>query len=212
MNEIVNKFLFTGDKFMLEMNLKQPGFFYSACWPFTKNKELKELESLCKQEIQIIFTKMNLIRLVFKAIWHRAILRFKKRTASDKVLRDKGFKIAKNLKYDGYQRRLASMVYKFFDKNSSSGNGIANIKTKQNMQLAEELHKPIIGNFKNRTVYSGSKYNIWGSDLSDMQLIRSLIKYLDLYYVLLIFLVNMLGLFLWEIKNMRVLLMYFRKF
>ena len=44
-----------------------------------------------------------------------------KRTASDKILRDKAFNIAKNPKYDGYQRELASMVYTFFDKKSTGG-------------------------------------------------------------------------------------------
>ena len=63
-----------------------------------------------------------------------------KRTQSDKVLRDKAFKIASDPKYDGYQRGLASMVYKFFDK-KSSGSGITN---EPNYQLANELHKPII--------------------------------------------------------------------
>ena len=61
MNEIVNKFLLAGDKFMSEMHLKQPGFTYSACGPFTKNKE--GFKNLRKQEIQAIFTKTNLIRL-----------------------------------------------------------------------------------------------------------------------------------------------------
>ena len=69
-----------------------------------------------------------------------------KRTASDRVLRDKAFNIAKNPKYDGYQKGFASMVYKFFDKNSK-GNGV-NIEVKHNEQLAEELHKPIIRTFK----------------------------------------------------------------
>ena len=68
MNEIVNKFLLVGDKFMLEMHLKQPGFTYSACGPFTKNKE--RIEKIMQTGIQ-----------------------------------------------DGYQRGLASMVYKFLDKN-----------------------------------------------------------------------------------------------
>ena len=63
MNEIVNKFLLAGDKFMPEMHLKQPGFTYSACGPFTKNKE--RIQNLKKQEIQTIFTKMKLISLVF---------------------------------------------------------------------------------------------------------------------------------------------------
>ena len=63
-----------------------------------------------------------------------------KRTHSDKVLKDKAFKIASNPKNDGYQRGLSSMVYKFFDKNSS-GSGIVN---ERNYQLANKLHKPII--------------------------------------------------------------------
>ena len=54
--------------------------------------------------------------------------------------------------------------------------GVANNEIKQNLQLAEKLHKPIIINFKKRTVYSEFKGNIWGSDLADMQLISKLIK------------------------------------
>ena len=69
-----------------------------------------------------------------------------KRAQSDKVLRYKAFTIASDPKYDGYQRGLASMVYKFFDKKSALpnkfiGSGIAN---EPNYQLANELHKPII--------------------------------------------------------------------
>ena len=90
-----------------------------------------------------------------------------KRTAVDKVLRDKAFKIASDQKYDGYQRRLASIVYNFFDK-KSSGSGIVN---KENVQLANELHKPIIKKFSKRKVYSSLKDNIWGVDLADMQLL-----------------------------------------
>ena len=70
----------------------------------------------------------------------------KRRTASDKFLRDKAFNIAKNPKYDGYQRGLASMVYKYFDKKSKES-GVANNENKQNWQLAEESHKPIIKTF-----------------------------------------------------------------
>ena len=67
-----------------------------------------------------------------------------RRTQSDKVLKDKAFKIASDSKYDGHQRRLAFMVYKFFDK-KSKGSGITN---ESNYQLANELHKPIIKKFK----------------------------------------------------------------
>ena len=83
----------------------------------------------------------------------------KKRTASDKLLRDKVFNIAKNPKYDGYQRGLVSRVYKFFDKKSTGGG--VNIPLKFNEQLAKELHKPIIRKFKKRKVYSGFRDNMW---------------------------------------------------
>ena len=88
-----------------------------------------------------------------------------RKTQSDKVLRDKAFKIAIDPKYDGYQRGLASMVYKFFDK-KSKGSGITN---ESNYQLANELRKPIIKKIKKRKVYSSFRYNIWGVDLADMQ-------------------------------------------
>ena len=69
----------------------------------------------------------------------------KRRTASNKILRDKAFNIAKNSKYDEYQRGLASMVYKFFDKKSAGSS--VNIRLEFNEQLAEELQKPIIRKF-----------------------------------------------------------------
>ena len=98
---------------MPEIHLRQPGFTNTACGPFIKNKEgiqkFKETEDLryiYKNELD-------------KACFHhdRVYLDFKdltRRTASDKILRDKTFNIAKNPKYDGYQRGLASMFYKFF--------------------------------------------------------------------------------------------------
>ena len=107
-----------------------------------------------------------------------------RRTQSDKVLRDKAFNIASDPKYDGHQRGLASMVYKFFGKKSSGG-GITN---EPNYQLADELHKPIIRKFKTRKVYSSFRDNIWGVDLADMHSLsryNKRIKYLlcaiDLY-------------------------------
>ena len=82
---------------------------------------------------------------------------FVKRTQSDKVLKDKAFKIASDPKYDGYQRGLASMVYKFFDK-KSKGSGITN---ESNYQLANELHKPIIKKFRKRKVFSSYRDDKW---------------------------------------------------
>ena len=83
-----------------------------------------------------------------------------KRTQSDNILKDKAFKIAIDPNYDGYQKGLASMVYKFFDKKSTSlnkcallnkfskGSGIAyKSANEQNYQLANELHKPNIKKF-----------------------------------------------------------------
>ena len=86
-------------------------------------------------------------------------------------MKDKAFKIASDPNCDGYQRRLASMVYKFFDK-KSKGSGI--VTNEPNYQLANELHKPIIRKFKKRKVYSSLRDNICGVDLADMQ---SLSKY-----------------------------------
>ena len=111
------------------------------------------------------------------------------------------FNIGKNPKYDGYQRGLTSMVYKCFDKKSASltnksvsGSGIDNNNNnnnneiKQNLQLAEELHKPIIRKFKKRKVYSGFQDNIWGADLADMQLVSKFNKgFRFLLYVIDIF-------------------------
>ena len=118
MDELVNNFLLPGDKFMAEMHLRQPGFTYSPCRTFTKNKERiekfkrtgdsryiyqKERDNACFQH--------DMVYGDFKDVTRR--------TASDKILHVKAFNIAENSKYDGYQRGLVSMVYKLFDKKSA---------------------------------------------------------------------------------------------
>ena len=117
------------------MHLKQPGFTYSACRPFTKNKEriqkFKETgdtDYIYKNELDKACFQHDVAYEDFKDL--------ARRTASDKVLKDKTFNIAKNPKYDGQQRGLTSMVYKFFDK-KSSGSGTTN-NNKQSMQLAKD--------------------------------------------------------------------------
>ena len=85
-------------------------------------------------------------------------------------MRNKAFKIANDLKYDGYQRGLASVVYRFFDKKSSG----SAVDAEANYQLANELHRQIIRKFKRLKVYLSFRDNIWGVDLADMQ---SLSKY-----------------------------------
>ena len=183
MNDIISKFLLAGDK-LPEMLLKQPGFTYSACGPFTKNKEriqkfkqTGDSRYIYKNELDKACFQHDMAYGDFKDL--------KKRTAADKVLRDKAFNIAKNPKYDEYQRGLASMVYKF---TKDSGVTLANKSISQNEQLAEELHKPIIRKFNKRKVYSAFKDNIWAADLVDMQLIskfnkgfRFLLCVIDIY-------------------------------
>ena len=102
MNEIINKFLLVGDKFLPKMYLRQPGFTYIACGPFIKNKERiekfmqtgntyfiyrNELDKACFQHDMAYGTSKDLI----------------KRIQSDKVLKSKAFKIANNPKYNGCQ-------------------------------------------------------------------------------------------------------------
>ena len=146
MNEIVNKFLLAGDKFMPEMYLKQPGFTYSACGPLTKNKEriqkFKETGDtnyIYKNELDKACFQHDMAYGDFKDL--------ARKTVSDKFLRDLAFNIAKNPKYDRYQRGLASMIYTFFDK-KATGRCI-NINA-NNTKLAEKLHKPIIRKLKKK--------------------------------------------------------------
>ena len=147
MNEVINKFLLAGDKFMPEMHLRQPGFTYSACGPFTKNKE--RIQKFMQTGNTDFIYKNELDKASFQHdMAYSKSKHLVKRTQSDKVLRDKTFKIASDSKYDGYQRGLASMVYKFFDK-KSSGSGITN---EPKYQLVDEHHKPIIRKFKKRKV------------------------------------------------------------
>ena len=163
MNNIINKILLAGDKLMLEIHLRQPPFVYSACGPFTRHKErIKEL----KRTVDT--------RYIYRNELDKACFQHDSAYAdseADKVLRDKAHDIARNPKYDGYQRGLASMVYKIFDK-ETMGSGFKKLKnpTKSNSSiLADELHKPIIRKFNKRKVYSQFKDNIWGVDLPDMQ-------------------------------------------
>ena len=115
MNQVINKFLLAGDKFMSEIHLQQPGFTYSACVPFTKHNERikkfkqtgdthylyrNELDKACFQHDAAYADNQDLLN----------------RTREDKILGDKAYSIASNPQYDGYQRGIASMVYKFFNK------------------------------------------------------------------------------------------------
>ena len=86
-------------------------------------------------------------------------------------MRDKAFNIAKNPKYDGYQRGLALLAYKFFDKKTSGGDVKTSSEIMSSQELAEELHKPIIRKFVKRKVHSSFIDNISAAHLVNMQLI-----------------------------------------
>ena len=155
MNNTINKLLLAGDKFMPEIHLRQPQFTYSACGTFTKHeqriqkfKETGDANYIYKNELDKACSVHDVAYSDSKDLT--------KRTAVDKILKNEAFDIAKDPKYDGYQRGLASMVYKFFDSKEASpdnkpvGSGAKRVNTKitpQNEQLAEELHKPIIRKF-----------------------------------------------------------------
>ena len=142
MNGIVNIFLLVGNKFMPEMHLKQPGFTYSACGPFTKNKE--RIEKFMQTGNTNFIYKNELGKACFQNYMAYGKIKYLvKRTQSDKVLNDRAFKSVSDPNYVGYQKGLASMVYIFFDK-KSSGSAIAN---EPSYQLANELHKPVIRKF-----------------------------------------------------------------
>ena len=149
---MVNKFLLAGDKFMPEMHLQQPGFTYSACGAFTNNKE--RIRKVKETGDTSSIYKDELDKVVQHYMAYEDFKDLARRTASDKISRDKAFNIAKNPKYHGYQREIASMVYQFFDKKSASipdksvsHRGVT-VPSEFNVQLAKELHKPIIKKFK----------------------------------------------------------------
>ena len=155
----------TRDKFMPELHLKQPGFSYSACGPFTKHRETiqkfresSNLKHLYRNELDKTCFAHNAAYFDSKSLT--------KRTISDKILKDRAYVISRNCKYDGYQRALASMVYRFFDKKTV-------LEISVNEQLAEELHKSVIKKFKSGKVYARFKDNIWAGDLAEMRSLSS---------------------------------------
>ena len=169
MNNIINKFLLAGDKFMPEMHLRQPQFVYSAYGPFTRHKErIKKFKQT--GDTRYIY-RNDLDKASFQ---HDSAYADNKdsinRTKAVKILKDKAYNIASNPEYDGYERGLASMVYKFFDK-KSMGSGKAEpsslerIAKDSSLILADELHKPVIKKFNKRKIYSQFRDNIWEVDL-----------------------------------------------
>ena len=154
---------------MPELHLKQPGFTYSAWGPFTKYRERIQkfretgnLKHLYRNELDKACFAHDAACSESKDL--------AKTTISDKNLKDRPYEIAINCRYDGYQRALASIVYKFFDNKTRSGEittGKAGVSV--NEQLAEELHKLVTKKFKRRKVYARFKDNIWTADLVEIE-------------------------------------------
>ena len=119
MNNIINKFLLAGDKFMSEMHLRHPQFTYSACGSFTKHKQRIQKFKETGDTNYIYKNQIDKACFAHDAAYSDG-KNLTKRTIADKILKNKAFNIAKDPKYDGYQRGLASMVYKFFDKKYAS--------------------------------------------------------------------------------------------
>ena len=125
MNKIINKFLWTRDKFMPEFHLHQPGSTYSACGSFTKHRkriqkfrETGNLKYLYRNELDKAYFAHDAAYSDNKDL--------AKRTISDKILKDRAYEIARIRKHDGYHichkyDALASIVYKFFDKKTGLG-------------------------------------------------------------------------------------------
>ena len=181
------------------MHLRQPQFAYSACGPFTRHKErIKEFKRtgdmclLYRNKLDKACFKHDAAYTKYKDVENRLI--------SDQKLRNSAYDTASNPKYDGYQRGLASMVYKLkiapLDKKTMSGKGNAKhsslertaepsalARTRNNKILAEKLHKPVIKKFNKRKVYSQFRYNIWEVDLADVQSLSKKIKVLNIFYV-----------------------------
>ena len=159
MNNIINKFLLAGEKCMPEVHLRQPQFVYSACGPFTRHKERikkfkqtgdkryiyrNDLDKACFQHDSAYADNKDLIN----------------GTKADKVLEDKASNIASNPECDGYQRGLASMVYKCFDKKSMRSGLVKD----SSLILADELHKAVIKKF-NKEKYIRNLKIIYGEQI-----------------------------------------------
>ena len=157
MNNVINKFLLAGDKFMPEMHLRQPQFVYSACGTFTRHKErIKEFKRtgdmrlLYRNELDKACFKHDAAYAKYKDVENRLI--------SDQKLKNSAYDIASNRKYDGYQGGLSKVAP--LDKKAMSGKGNAKHtakpsslersyleRTENNKILAEELHKLVTEKF-----------------------------------------------------------------
>ena len=136
MNKRINEYLLNGDKFMPKLHLKQPRFPYSACGPFTKYHERTQKFRETGNFKHLYRNESDKVCYAHDAAYSES-KDLAKKTISDKFLKDRADEITRNHKHDIYQRALASMAYKFFDKKPGSRGSV-------NKKLPKELHKPVI--------------------------------------------------------------------
>ena len=162
---MINKFLLTGEKCIPELHLKQPEFNYSADGPFTKHcQRIKKFRETGKLK-HLYRNELNKTCFAHDAAYSDG-KDLPKRTISDKILKDRVYVIARNRIYDGYQRALAIMFYKFFDKRTGLGVSV-------NEKVTKESHEPVIKKFKRRKFYAGFKDNLWAAELPEMESLSS---------------------------------------
>ena len=160
-SDIINRSLLIGDKFMPEMHLWYPkAKKYSACGPFTRHQQI--INDFMKDGRISHIAKNKLDAACFQHdSAHKKYKDSLNRKNSHVVLKNKALKIATDPRVNRFQSSLAAMVYNFFNERTKRL-GLNFVKNSLNNEiLAEELHKPIIRNFKRRKVYSSFKDNIW---------------------------------------------------
>ena len=162
MNKTVNKFLLTRYKFIPELYIRQPEFTYSDFGPFTKHYDRIQKFRETVNTMHIYQNELDKACFAHNTAYSYS-KGFAKRTISDKILKDRAYEIVINSKDDGYQTGLVNILYNCFDKKTWLGAGAS-----VNEELAQELHKPVIKNFKRWSVYARFKDNIWTSDLAQM--------------------------------------------
>ena len=159
-DSIINKFV---NNLPVELHLVDPKVgTYSACGPGTKHKkriqdyiDTGDTSHIFKNELDKACFYHDSAYSKFKDVLNRQV--------ADRKLMEQSIHIARDESIDGYQRALAAMIYKFFEKKIQMGQGT------WNEMLADELHKPVRRKFLRRSVISYSIDDIWGADLVDMR-------------------------------------------
>ena len=174
-NSLAN-FLLAGDKFMPELHLHQSGLTCSPYGPSTKH--CRRIENFAEtSNLKYLFRNESDKACFVHDTAYFDSIDLVKRTIPDRILKDKAYEIARNCKHDGYQRALASMIYRFFDNKTESGVSV-------NEQLAKELYKPLT---KRRKVCVRFKSNIWAADLIEMRSLSSKNNNVKYLYVIDVF-------------------------